>query len=105
MPEGQYKLESQVNNGGTQYYFNGDYMDNGSPIALAISKLANGNFTIANAADGGFYGYDGNSTVLGKGLTNADDPNAQWTIVTLEEAKAALANATEEAHQQEPLWW
>ena len=97
MPEGQYKLESQVNNGGTQYYFNGDYMDNGSPIALAISKLANGNFTIANAADGGFYGYDGNSTVLGKGLTNADDPNAQWTIVTLEEAKAALANATEEA--------
>ena len=94
---GQYKLESQVNNGGTQYYFNGDYMDNGSPIALAISKLANGNFTIANAADGGFYGYDGNSTVLGKGLTNADDPNAQWTIVTLEEAKAALANATEEA--------
>ncbi len=99
MPEGQYKLESQVNNGGTQYYFNGDYMDNGSPIALAISKLANGNFTIANAADGGFYGYDGNSTVLGKGLTNADDPNAQWTIVTLEEAKAALANATEDTNK------
>ncbi len=97
MPEGQYKLESQVNNGGTQYYFNGDYMDNGSPAPLAITMLTNGNFTIANATDGGFYGYDGNSTVLGKGLTNADDPNAQWTIVTLEEAKAALANATEEA--------
>ena len=97
MPEGQYKLESQVNNGGTQYYFNGDYMDNGSPAPLAITMLANGNFTIANATDGGFYGYDGNSTILGKGLTNADDPNAQWTIVTLEEAKAALANATEEA--------
>ncbi|MBP5514454.1 MAG: discoidin domain-containing protein, partial [Bacteroidaceae bacterium] len=65
MPEGQYKLESQVNNGGTQYYFNGDYMDNGSPVALAITMLANGNYTIANAADGGFYGYDGNSTILG----------------------------------------
>ncbi len=95
MPNGQYKLESQVNNGGTQYYFNGNYMDQGSPVALAINKLPNGNFTIANATDGGFYGYDGNSTVLGKGLTNADDPNAQWTIVTLKEAKEALANATE----------
>ena len=97
MPEGQYKLESQVNNGGTQYYFNGDYMDNGTPVALTITKLANGNYTIAKAEDGTLYGYDGTSTVLGKGLTNADDPNAQWTIQTLDAAKAALANATVEA--------
>ncbi|MBQ6190468.1 MAG: chitobiase/beta-hexosaminidase C-terminal domain-containing protein, partial [Bacteroidaceae bacterium] len=97
MPEGQYKLESQVNNGGTQYYFNGDYMDNGNPVGLIITKLANGNYTIALASDGTLYGYDGTSTVLGKGLTNAEDPNAQWTIQSLDEAKAALANATEEA--------
>ena len=97
MPEGQYKLESQVNNGGTQYYFNGDYMDNGNPVGLIITKLANGNYTIALASDGTLYGYDGTSTVLGKELTNAEDPNAQWTIQSLDEAKAALANATEEA--------
>ena len=95
MPEGQYKLESQVNNGGTQYYFNGDYMDNGNPAALIITKLENGNYTIALASDGTLYGYDGTSTVLGKGLTDADDPNAQWTILSLDDAKAALANATE----------
>ncbi len=97
MTEGQYKLESQVNNGGTQYYFNGDYMDNGNPVGLIITKLENGNYTIALASDGTLYGYDGTSTVLGKGLTNAEDPNAQWTIQSLDEAKAALANATEEA--------
>ena len=94
MPEGQYKLESQVNNGGTSYYFNGDYMDNGSPVALTITKLENGNYTIALASDGTLYGYDGTSTVLGKGLTDATDANAQWTIQTLNDAKAALANAT-----------
>ena len=92
--DGTYHLESQVNNGGTQYYFNGDFMDNDKPIALTITKLENGNYTIARP-DGTFYGYDGTSTVLGKGLTDAESPNAQWTIVSLEDAIANLANATE----------
>ncbi|MBQ9558693.1 MAG: hypothetical protein IJV08_01745 [Bacteroidaceae bacterium] len=97
--DGTYHLESQVNNGGTQYYFEGDYMDNGNPITLIITKLENGNYTIARATDGTFYGYDGTSTVLGKGLTDAESPNAQWTIVSLEDAIANLANAT----QDEPM--
>ncbi|MBO4907128.1 MAG: discoidin domain-containing protein [Bacteroidaceae bacterium] len=94
--ENIYHLESQVNNGGTQYYFNGDYMDNGSPVALTVSKLENGHYTIA-AADGGLYGYDGASTVLGKGLTTAAGANVEWTIVSLADAKANLANATLQA--------
>ena len=94
--ENIYQLESQVNNGGTSYYFNGDYMDNGSPVNLTVTKLENGNYTIA-AADGGLYGYDGTSTILGKALTAEAGQNVEWTIVSLADAKAALANATVEA--------
>ena len=92
--DGTYKLESQVNNGGTKYYFNGSYMDNDQPVALTITKLENGNYTIANGTN--YFGWDGTSTVLGKNLA-ADSKNAEWTIQSLDDAKAALVNATVEA--------
>ena len=106
-PDGKYYLESQVNNGGTQYYFNGDYMDNGSPVALTVTRcsepLTNLNnevplypYTIANGTS--YYGWDGTaSTVLGKNLNITTDDgklNAQWIIIPLADAKAALAEAT-----------
>ena len=91
--ENVYHLESQVNNGGTSYYFNGSYMDNGSPVDLTVTKLENGHYTIA-AADGGLYGYDGTTTVL---AANATGENAEWTIVSLDDAKAGLSDATVEA--------
>ena len=94
IPEGKYNIESQVNNGGTSYYFNGDYMDNGSPVALTITEVSEGKYTIANGDN--YFGWDGTSTVLGKNLA-ADSENALWTIVSLDDAKAALANATAEA--------
>ena len=87
--DGTYFMESQVNNGGTQYYFNGDYMDNGSPVALTITKVSDGQYTIANGTN--YYGYDGSSTVQNLA---ADSENALWTIVSLDDAKAALADAT-----------
>ena len=92
--DGTYKLESQVNNGGTNYYFNGSYMDNDQPVALTITKLENGNYTIANGTN--YFGWDGTSTVLGQNLA-ADSKNAEWTIQSLDDAKAALVNATVEA--------
>ena len=92
--DGTYKLESQVNNGGTKYYFNGSYMDNDQPVALTITKLENGNYTIANGTN--YFGWDGTSTVLGQNLA-ADSKNAEWTIQSLDDAKAALVNATVEA--------
>ena len=91
--DGTYKLESQVNNGGTKYYFNGSYMDNDQPVALTITKLENGNYTIANGTN--YFGWDGTSTVLGQNLA-ADSKNAEWTIQSLDDAKAALVNATVE---------
>ena len=101
--DGTYKMESQVNNGGTSYYFNGDYMDNGSPLALTIKRAGIYGYsdeeetqpvyayTIANGDN--YFGWDGTSTVLGKNLP-ADSENALWLIVSLDEAKAALRDAT-----------
>ncbi|MBR1447145.1 MAG: hypothetical protein IJ588_00135 [Prevotella sp.] len=94
LANGNYQLESQVNNGGTSYYFNGDYMDNGSPIELTIAKVSEGKYTIAAGTN--YFGWDGTTTVLGKNL-DANSENALWTIVPLDSAKAALANATAEA--------
>lgn len=103
---GVYHLESQVSNGGTSYYFNGDYMDNGDPIDLVIMQqstseatLADGSpvygYTIANS-DGACFGWDGTSTVLGKGLATGD-AKAVWYIIPVELAKANLSVATADA--------
>ena len=91
-PEGTYHLESQVSNGGTAIYFEGDYMDNGTPKALTIMDMGDGTYTIASGDE--CYGYD-NSTILGKGLI-AKDKNARWEIISLEDATAAMSEATEE---------
>ncbi len=86
-----FKMESQVSNGGTAYYFNGSFMDNASPVSLTFTKVGDYyNITSGEAT----YGYDGQSTVLG----NAVDPrteNGQWRVFTEEELIATLASATE----------
>ena len=95
-PDGKYRIESQVNNGGEQYYFNeAGYMDGGIDVSrlVTITKVGD-NYTIST--DGNYYGWDGTSTVLGQNLA-ADSENALWTIVSLDDAKAALANATVDA--------
>lgn len=104
--DGTYKLESQVSNGGTAYYFEGDYMDNGNPLPLTITALAEPfgysdeeetepiyAFTISN--NDKYFGYDGQSTVLGKGLA-ADDEKAVWLIFTEEDMMKSLAEATQD---------
>ncbi|MBP5712199.1 MAG: DUF5123 domain-containing protein, partial [Prevotella sp.] len=88
--DGVYTMETQVSNGGTSYYFGGDYMD-GQPINLTITKAGNDNYTIANA-EGQFYGYDGSSTILGKNVGEGD--NALWKIISEEEMLASLNTAT-----------
>lgn len=91
---GTYYIESQVNNGeGISYYFNGSYMDNDKPVKLTITEVSAGLglYTIANGDT--YYGYDGSSTVLGN-LNSGASENAQWTIVSLEDAITALSNAT-----------
>ena len=89
---GIYQMESQVSNGGTAYYFEGDYMDNANPMSLSINKTkTEGVYTIASP-DEKLFGYDGTSTVLGKNV--ADGENAQWQIISEDEMKATLDAAT-----------
>ena len=93
--DGTYKMETQVSNGGTAYYFEGDYMDNGNPKPLTIMKVGN-YYTISS--DAGFYGYDPNAeyngTVLGKGV-DENSKASHWNIISEEEMIASLANATD----------
>ena len=102
--DGTYFIESQVNNGNNTYYFNGDYMDGGSPIKLIVKRLPEPlgtrgdgttvyGYTISNGRS--YYGYDGSSTILGKNL-EADSENAVWVILSLADAKAVLSDATED---------
>ena len=90
LPNGNYTMESQVSNGGTNYYFGGDYMD-GQPVELTITKVAEGKYTIANGTN--YYGWDGTSNILGKNLA-ADSENALWIISTEEDMMANLQKAT-----------
>lgn len=86
--EAGYQIESLVNNGGTAYYFNGDYMDNGSPVSMFIVPFGKYYkvYTPTNV-----YGYDGTSTVLGK---NVEGDGVAWQILTEEDMNAQLVKAT-----------
>jgi hypothetical protein len=53
-PDGTYKLESQVSNGGDNIYFEGDFMDNANPKALTITKVTRKAEEVVNF-DGSFY--------------------------------------------------
>jgi len=106
LADGQYQMETQVSLGGTQYFFNGDFMDNGSPITLTITRskepigYADDDETepiygwyIANGES--FFGWDGQTTVLGKGIDKSSE-NALWLIGSEDELKASLSDASED---------
>jgi len=88
--DGVYTIESQVSNGGTNYYFTGSFMD-GAAANVTIQDDGNGIFTMSNGTT--YYGYDGSSTVLASNLTDPTAANAQWKIVAYDEV---YANASEE---------
>ncbi|MCK8622071.1 chitobiase/beta-hexosaminidase C-terminal domain-containing protein [Prevotella sp. E13-27] len=95
--DGTYKIESQVKNGDGNYWLNVDGFMDGKPadaVVLNVTKVSDGVYTISDGTN--YYGWDGTSTVLARNLA-ADSENALWTIQTLDDAKAALANATADA--------
>ena len=96
LEDGTYSMETLVNNGGTAYYFEGDFMDNATPKHLNITA-DNDAFIISSLnAEGApiVYGYDGTS-VLAK-TVNGEGANYRWKLVTEEQMMANLAQATEE---------
>ena len=95
--DGTYKIESQVKNGDGNYWLNTDGFMDGKPadaVVLNVTKVSDGVYTISDGTK--FYGWDGTSTVLARNLA-ADSENALWSIQTLDDAKAALVNATADA--------
>ena len=87
LEDGTYTLESMVSNGGTAYYFNGSFMDGGSPVHLTITEIGDGVYTFSNGEV--YYGSDGNSTVLAQ--VAADSEGAKWNVLTQEDIDAAHA--------------
>ena len=100
--DGTYFMETQVSNGGENYYFGGEYMD-GAPVALTIIKgqeFGKDNeekpiYVYYVTADGtNFYGWDGTeNTVLARNLA-AGDEKAEWIIVSAEDAINKLSDST-----------
>ena len=95
--EGVYKIESQVSNGGTQYYLGvnnaGDlYLDN-SGSNITIKDNGAGIYTMQARDEETFIGYDGTNTYLVHSLTDATSENAQWQIVACDDV---YEGATEE---------
>ncbi len=88
-----YTLESRVSNGGTSYYFNGSYMDNGTPVHLTFTHVGE-YYTMHNGDT--YYGYDGASTVLANNLA-VDATGAKWQVISEADMKASLTTATAEA--------
>ncbi|MBO4463915.1 MAG: C10 family peptidase [Prevotella sp.] len=95
--DGTYTLQSMVSSGGNKIYFNGKFMDNESPAALSITKVDNGQYTIANGNY--YYGNFATTTALGKSRTG-DDERAFWQLLSeadvKKEQQAILAAATAE---------
>ncbi len=88
---GTYQIESRVSNGGTNHFFNGSYMDNGSPINLTFTHVEGNKYTMSNGTV--YYGYDETTTVLASNLT-ATDTKAQWEVISEADMKASLDAAT-----------
>ncbi len=97
-PDGTYHMETQVSNGGTSYYFGGDYMD-GNPVTLNFKQIGDLSgvaiFNISDA-DGKFYGYDGMSTVLGKDIQENEEGNTYWAVIPEQQMIELLNEASED---------
>ena len=101
LSDGAYSLESRVNNGGTSYWFGGDYCDRDVPDHILIIPYNDGYVLHGTSiikdygVVGNAYGYDGT-----KILAINQDPtaaNAQWAILTKEGLVAELPSATQSA--------
>ena len=96
--DGTYYMETLVSNGGTSYYFGGDYMD-GNPVKLTITKDGD-NYLVAQ--DGNYFGYDGSTTVLGKNI-DVNSENAKWDIMAEADLDAYKATIASEAQGKASL--
>ena len=91
LSNGKYTIETQVSNGGTNYYFTGSYMD-GTALEVTITAVSDGIYNIGSGSV--LFGY-ANSGVLAGNLTNGNDVNAQWRILSEDDMSQRLGSASE----------
>ena len=97
LDDGTHRLESRQNNGGEQFYFGPNYyVDNGTPMPLTFTPVAEGIYTITCTGESGtgLLGYDGSTTVLSGTLTDATSADAQWYVISEEKMEAMMAEAS-----------
>lgn len=97
LEDGAYTIESRYSNGEGQNYLGSNYfVDNGNPMALTITPVGEGIYTINCTGDegNGFLGYDGSTTILSGVLTDGKSEAAQWRITSVEDLVAAMPEAS-----------
>lgn len=104
LEDGKYTIETRFTNGNNFHGFAKDhngiyYMDaaaTGAPLEIVCVEP--GIYTISDG--NGYLGYNGKNTVLGAGLTDADEENILWVIISEEELLNMMA---EEASVEDPM--
>ena len=97
LEDGAYTIESRYSNGEGQNFLGSNYfVDNGNPMALTITPVGEGIYTINCTGDEGtgFLGYDGSTTVLSGVLSDGKSEAAQWRITSIEDLVAAMPEAS-----------
>ncbi|MBR1789333.1 MAG: hypothetical protein IJ762_09130 [Bacteroidaceae bacterium] len=102
LPDGTYRMKSQVNNSVTSYYLyktndGGYYMDGNTPTPLHINQQADGTYTISDGSI--YFGYNNVNTVMGWTSIDPTEEAVRWRIYTEEEMMAELSSATLTAPQ------
>ena len=97
LEDGAYTIESRYSNGEGKNFLGSNYfVDNGNPMALTITPVGEGIYTINCTGDEGtgFLGYDGSTTVLSGVLADGKSEAAQWRITSVEDLVAAMPEAS-----------
>ena len=92
MADGKYTLDSQVYNGGSKNFLNGEWND-GLAFGWTFSEISEGVYTISDGTNFLTAGENGIVTLAADGTADA----AKWTLKTLADRIAELAAATAEA--------
>ncbi len=94
--DGTYQLDSHQTNGGTAHYLeSGGYMDNASPVAITITQLEDGSYTLGVGS--GYITSTGKNNAVDMAGTDATVAAAQWKLITMDDVLAEQATATADA--------
>lgn len=97
LPTGKYRLESQVDNGSSQYYMGGNddapYLDNGTPWTLNITRTAEGLYTIQKEG-GSYYGASSEGGLI---IPLGSESKFKWRIRSYYDMMNTMKDATTSA--------